>query len=76
MGKTRNEFENQYLCTFEMSKEDTMLHDRVERYLIESADCDSRRSEMLAKELKQWCGDHGISNKKLNAAKIAVGRRI
>ena len=73
---TREEFEAQYLCKFEMSKEDRMIHDHVEAYLIASSGATFAESERLARDLHEWRIHMGIPLKKLNTAKMVVGGRI
>jgi hypothetical protein len=75
-GMTKEDFEAQYLCKFEVSKEDMMINDYVEAYLIASSGASFAESHRLARDLHEWRISMGIPLKKLNTAKMIVGGRI
>ena len=74
-GMAKEDFEAQYLCKFEVSKEDMMINDRVEVYLRASSGVSFAESERLARDLHKWRVSMGIPLKKLNTAKMIVGGR-
>ena len=68
----KEEFKSQCLCKFEVSKEDMMINDRVESYLVASTAASFSESQRLSRELNKWRISMGISKKKLNTAMMIV----